>query len=235
MHIAICDDNVADRKQLERLLKRESDKRAQSSGILYTDSFGNADSLLSNPMQYDLFYIDMCKTEGVTGIDVVHSLFGQGVNAPVVLCCSDIDYRTEDLPENVLFLNKPIKVDELSASIDHALTIRSQAEPLIELREDGRTLYVTEPEIYYAVEDGQYMVVTLSEGRSIRVSTTIENLFSQLEWNPNFLSPSTKTILNGRHIEKLGFRKATMIDGTVFKIHKACMEYAEEVFRVYHS
>ena len=28
MHIAICDDNVADRKQLERLLKRESDKRA---------------------------------------------------------------------------------------------------------------------------------------------------------------------------------------------------------------
>lgn len=26
MHIAVCDDNVADRKQLERLLKRESDK-----------------------------------------------------------------------------------------------------------------------------------------------------------------------------------------------------------------
>ena len=66
MHIAVCDDNVADRKQLERLLKRESDKRAASTGIIYTDSFGNSTSLLSNPMQYDAFYIDMCLTEGIT-------------------------------------------------------------------------------------------------------------------------------------------------------------------------
>ena len=55
MHIAVCDDNVADRKQLERLLKRESDKRAASTGIIYTDSFGNSTALLSNPMQYDAF------------------------------------------------------------------------------------------------------------------------------------------------------------------------------------
>ena len=71
MHIAVCDDNVADRKQLERLLKRESDKRAASTGIIYTDSFGNSTALLSNPMQYDAFYIDMCLTEGTTGTDVV--------------------------------------------------------------------------------------------------------------------------------------------------------------------
>ena len=31
MHIAICDDNVADRKQLERLLKRESEKRKSTT------------------------------------------------------------------------------------------------------------------------------------------------------------------------------------------------------------
>ena len=31
MHIAICDDNVADRKHLERLLSRESAKRAGKS------------------------------------------------------------------------------------------------------------------------------------------------------------------------------------------------------------
>ena len=33
MHIAICDDNVADRKQLERLLCRESDKRKADTGV----------------------------------------------------------------------------------------------------------------------------------------------------------------------------------------------------------
>ena len=144
MHIAVCDDNVADRKQLERLLKRESDKRAASTGIIYTDSFGNSTSLLSNPMQYDAFYIDMCLTEGTTGTDVVNSLTAQGVNAPIVLCCSKINYREQTYPDNVIFLDKPIKVAELAQSIDHALEIMSKAVPLIELREDEDTIYVTE-------------------------------------------------------------------------------------------
>lgn len=99
MHIAVCDDNVADRKQLERLLKRESDKRAASTGIIYTDSFGNSTALLSNPMQYDAFYIDMCLTEGTTGTDVVNALTAQGVNAPIILCCSKINYREQTYPE----------------------------------------------------------------------------------------------------------------------------------------
>ena len=91
MHIAVCDDNVADRKQLERLLKRESDKRAASTGIIYTDSFGNSTSLLSNPMQYDAFYIDMCLTEGITGTEVANALIAQGVNC--LLYTSDAAHR----------------------------------------------------------------------------------------------------------------------------------------------
>ena len=125
MHIAICDDNIADRKQLERLLKRESDKRASSTGILYADSFGNADTLLANPMQYDLFLIDMCKTEGTNGLDVLNALSAKGVTATIVMCCSHIDYREYTYPENILFLDKPIKAEELSNCIDHALSIRA--------------------------------------------------------------------------------------------------------------
>ena len=37
MHIAICDDNIADRKQLERLLDRESDRRKGTSGVFFYD------------------------------------------------------------------------------------------------------------------------------------------------------------------------------------------------------
>ena len=33
LHIAICDDNAADRRQLERLLGRESEKRARDTGV----------------------------------------------------------------------------------------------------------------------------------------------------------------------------------------------------------
>ncbi len=230
MHIAICDDNVADRKQLERLLKRESDSRASTTGILYADSFGNSEALLANPMQYDVFYIDMCKTEGIQGADVARALTAHGVNAPIVMCCSDINYRECNLPEHCIFLDKPIKAAELSESIEHALTIRSQAETLIELRDDEATVYVTEPEILYAAEEGRYVIVTLTDGRKLKVFDTVVNLFEQLESHPTLLSPTLKTIINGRYIVKLTFRKATMVDGAVFKIHKDCMAYAEEIY-----
>lgn len=49
MHIAICDDNVADRKQLERLLKRESDKQYGIREPFYIDSYGNAEALMRSP------------------------------------------------------------------------------------------------------------------------------------------------------------------------------------------
>ena len=49
MHIAVMDDNIADRKQLERLLDRESDRRIQTTGNLYIDSFVALESLFIAP------------------------------------------------------------------------------------------------------------------------------------------------------------------------------------------
>ena len=230
MHIAVCDDNVADRHQMERLLKREADRRKESSCNLYTDSFGNCESLLANPMQYDAFYIDMCKTEGITGIDVAKRLISLGVNAPIVMCCSDIDYREHSFPENVIFLEKPIKAQALSESIEHALQIKASADSLIELRTDKETLYVKESDILYASMEKHSTVVFLTSGQKIGIATDISNLFSQIESFPSFLGSSAKVILNCRYIRKLSFNKATMTDGATFKIHHNCMAYAKIQF-----
>lgn len=229
MHIAICDDNVADRKQLERLLKRESDKRATTTGILYADSFGNAAALLANPMQYNVFYIDMCKTDDTNGVEIANALIAKGVHAPIVMCCSDMNYREHSFPDNVIFLDKPIRVNELSDSIDHALEIMSHAESLIELRENTDTIYVTEPDILYAVENGPILTVTLTDGRQINIATSAINFYSQVEHYPAFVAPSFKTVLNCRYIQKLFMRKATMTDGATFAIHKECMPYTKRM------
>lgn len=234
MHIALCDDNVADRKQFERLVKRESDRRAAKDGILFVDSFGNADSLLTNPMQYDVFYIDMCRTPGITGADVVNALSDKGVNAPIVMCCSSVNYREQSFPKNVLFLDKPIKAGELTASIDHALKIMEQAAPLIELRLEKKTHYLTEPDIMYAAERGRMLEVFLQDGRTLTILDNAQNLFSQLEGFPVFFSPGLKVILNGRYIEKLGFGKAVMTDGKSFHVSHSCMPYAKKLYAEFH-
>lgn len=237
MHIAICDDNVADRRQLERLLKRESDRRSADTGILYADAFGNVAALLANPMQYDIFYIDMCNTKGMTGLEIVSMLSQKGVHAPIVMCCSKEDYKTQAFPENVIFLDKPIRTSDLSDSLDHALQIKATAPDMIELREDKATLYVTEDEIIYAIEEGRHVDVTLTDNRHFVANTTCENLFAQIENHPTFFSPNAKSIVNARYIKKLGLgcTALTMEDGTVFKIHRDCRKYAKYAFEEFHG
>ena len=229
MHIAICDDNVADRKQLERLLGRESNKRISTTGNLYIESFGNAGALLNATLTYDAYYIDMCKTEGITGMDLVEKLTQKGIHSPMILCCSDINYREHSFPENVLFLDKPIKVDELSQSIDHALENKRQSPNLIELRDNHHTLYAEEAEILYAVENGSLLECTLTDNRQITISCSAQNFFAQVENHEEFLAPSEKVVLNCRHIAKIGFRKVTMVDGTKFAVHRDCMPYAKKM------
>lgn len=222
MHVAICDDNGADRKQMERLLKRESDKRASTTGVLYVDSFGNVEALLANALMYDVFYVDLCMTPGVSVSDLIEGLAGKGSKAPVVLCCSKINYREQSFPENVFFLDKAIKAAELSESIDKALTIKSEAPSLIELRDETGTIYVTEEEILYATAKGRSILVTLTDGRTHFVRTELYNLYSQ--WatvHDCFLPPTGHFILNCRHVKKLGALSATMTDGKTFLLSRS--------------
>lgn len=233
MHVAICDDNIADRKQTERLLGRESDQRAKITEGLYIDSYGNETSLLSTPMLYDIFYIDMCKTEGITGVDVALKLCALGVRVPIYMCCSDIDYRQSELPENVYFIEKPIKKAELSASLDHAYEIKKNAVPLIELRDEKETYYVVENDILYAVEDGRHMIVTLSDGRKVRIDSTADNLYDQWNHIEAFLAPNLKTIVNARHMDKIGLLHVHMNDGSKFLLNHSLRSLAKLLFEKY--
>lgn len=227
MHVAVCDDNVADRKQMERLLGRESDRRAKITEGLYIDSYGNEKALLANPMQYDIFYIDMCKTEGTTGTQVAEKLCAAGVRVPIYMCCSEIDYRQHTLPENVSFLDKPIKSDMLITSLDHAYEVKQNAVPLIELREEKQTLYVTEADIMYGIAEDKHVAIHLADGHIARIASGIENLYDQWEHYDVFMMPTLKAIINGRFIRKIGVFHVYMKDGTKFPIHGAYKSYAK--------
>lgn len=216
MHIAICDDNIADRKQFERLIKRESDIRAARSGILFADSFGNTQALLHNPRQYDVFYIDMCKTPGVEVPKLIDDLRSQGVVAPIVLCSSEINYRLLSLPDDILFLDKPIRIEELRESLDHVQALLEEAPALIEIREEFDTEYVNAAQILYAAAKGNLVQITLTDGRILECRSSIDSLMYQWEPFETFTSPSPVSIINIAHIKDFGLLKIIMSDGTQF-------------------
>ena len=234
LHAAVCDDNAADRKQLERLLKREADKRLAAGDVLYVDSYGHPDTLLQNPLQYDVFFVDIAHTPGADAVNIVNRLTAAGSSSPVVFCSSSIDYRALPLPSHVLFLDKPIKAAELSQCLDQAGENKKAAVPLIELREEsGHTCYVTEPDILYAITQGRGLKVALKDGRTLMLATTAANFFDQVENYPVFFAPSRHSVLNGRYIQSIRLGRITMPDGTAFRAFGYILRYAENIHKQY--
>ena len=234
MHIALCDDNTADRKQSERLLQRESLGRIPTTGPLYVDSYGSAESLLTKPMQYDVFFLDICRSSE-NAVQVAEKLIQAGVKAPIVLLCSDMDYRNKDLSfapfEQILFLDKPIKTGELKATIDHVLDKVNNAEHTIELRSESRTLYVVEADIMYGIQKGRNVQVFLADGSKINIPSTASNFFSQLNHYPCFMCPTEKTVVNARHIGKVAFHTIVMNNGQKFRTTSSVAKYALHVMK----
>lgn len=203
MHIAICDDNIADRKHLERLLARESDRRKNTNGILYIDSYGNVDALTKSPMIYDLFFIDMTQLPPY-GMETAILLREIGVVAPIVLCTSSIRYEDYAKPPVELFyINKPFKPEELTTIIDKVEAKKKKAAPTIEVRDDLNTYYIYEEDFIYAYPDGYRTKIVLKNGRVIMQLGTLQELIPVLQPFDSFLLLGKKYIVNYNHIEKM--------------------------------
>ena len=217
MHIAICDDNVADRKQLERLLGRESDKRMAVSGVFYTDSFGVGSQLFPKRMSYDLFFIDMVE-DTMSGLDFAIRLCNEGITMPIVLCSSNIDYEAkskelERLPDNILFIKKPILKAELSDVLDKAVLIEQNKEKTIEIRHNTDTYYVKEDELVYIEQDGRYMKVHLKDGKEVSVLDSIFNFYESMSDFTHFATISSKILVNATYVDKNTPFKVTLKNG----------------------
>ena len=105
MHIAVMDDNIADRKQLERLLDRESDRRIQTTGNLYIDSFGALESLFIAPKQYDFFMVDIIITtyNSINTLDRTLSSILTQIKAPKMTVHIIDDNSCEDYDDIIIY------------------------------------------------------------------------------------------------------------------------------------
>lgn len=223
MHVAICDDNVGDRKQLERLLKRESDLRAKTTGVLYIDSFGNAGALLQSPILYDAYFIDMV-SDGQNGAALALKLIEGGTASPIVLCSSLIPYEKEisscgkEIKNPLLYLDKPIIKAELSKAIDFLAEKKSSSLPRIELREEKETRYVTEDEIVHAHANGIYVTVHLNNGDSVNILSSVDNFFAEIGEFEHYYALTNNSMVNINYVKKVTLFKIHLLDGTELKI-----------------
>ncbi|MBE5844604.1 MAG: hypothetical protein E7302_10655 [Butyrivibrio sp.] len=229
MHIAVFDDNIADRKQTERLLKRQSD-RYQNEGKehFYIDSYGNMEALMRFPQMYDIIFIDMQNpvsedSHFKNGFDVAMALFEAGGIKNIVMCSSKHDYEqmaTEaGIHDKMLYLKKAIKVKELEDILTECEIRLGTPEVRLELRGETETIYAVEDDIVFAKTEGMYKVkVYLTENRSITIISDIYNLYEQCTVFKAVCPVSQNAMINVRHVVSESLGSVTMDTGDKVKV-----------------
>lgn len=225
LYIAICDDHVADRKQFERLLGREKDTRLKSGLVLYIDSFGSSDALLNAQIRYDLLLVDITNNltepaeQVVNGMDIAKQLRSLGLNAPIALCSSVIDYTAYGNPPSadIIYLTKPLTQGQLSHLIDVALEKQKKQEPLIELRSQKDTCSVTQKEIIFAQERDHLTEVCLTGAKCFTILGEMKTLIQQLPEPDAFGYCGNDCIVNFAHVEEM--KKNAFVMDTKDVIH----------------
>ncbi len=229
MHIAVYDDNIADRKQMERLLRRQSDRyQKEGKEHFYIDSYGNIEALLRFPQLYDIIFIDMSNEESMTehfknGLDVAKILFEAGGMKNIVMCSSKFNYRElakgEKFYDELQFLDKAIRVSDLEACLTECERRLGDPIPTLELRGETDTIYAREDDIICAQEDGMYKVrVQLTEGREITIISDIVNMYEECEIFDSICPVSQSAIINVNHIKSESFAQVVMDNDETVKV-----------------
>ena len=218
--IALCDTNFADRKQMERLLERESDKRLDSC-VFYMDTYGNKDALLSNPRTYDAYFLDM-PDETYSAYDLAKDIRLKDIVSPIIFCNSTMDYHTcgRELP-NCFFMNKPILVAELSDILDEIIQQKTENYvPTVEVRYMSEVHYLTEKEIVYCESQGhsRIMSIHLQDKTVIKAENFIDNFATELTPLGAFFIANKNTLINARYVDTIGMFHVTLKSGETFKL-----------------
>jgi DNA-binding LytR/AlgR family response regulator len=215
LHVAICDSSPGDRKQTERLIGRESDRRLHTTGVLFSSTFGSIDSIDASPMAYDVYFLDSTEPGG-DSVDIARMLRNKGIQSAVVFCVGSIDYRAcaSDI-SNAYFLDKPITAEALSDLITILVDKKSAASGhRIELRNKDNTVYVTEEEIEYIYAPENRLEVHLYDKRVIPVDIPMDTMCIDLQNYPSLVRAGRNLIINARHIDKITLNRVHLTSGT---------------------
>ena len=219
LSIALFDTNFGERKQMERLLDRESDRRGEPCSI-YTTTFGNKDTLLNTQRIYDAYFLDI-PDDSYSAYDLAKDLRLKDIASPIIFLCSSMNYREcgREL-SNTFFMDKPVLVANLTAMTEELLQQKAENYvPSIEIRDITKTHYLTEREIVYCENSKRTRNITihLQDGSTMFTENDIDNFLSELEPLGQFFMANNHVIVNARYVDKTTFFRVYLKSGKSFK------------------
>ena len=214
MYIAIVADNVADRKQLERLMDRTNDSIKDIIDQLYVDSFGNIESATMAPMKYNLFILDF--TIDHTDYEkMILTLKDHGAPGLVSVCRPDGEkLEIENTYPELWHIDKPIRQEALDLLVTEAYGYtNSHTTAKLEIRTKEETHYIDPKSVYYAKFDGSVNSVLVEDGTIYEHYGDFNDLCETLMLTGEFVVPKKNIIVNKVYIVDSNRLSVTLFNG----------------------
>lgn len=201
MYIGVIADNIADRKQLERLLGRANSALCAETGTLYVEAFGDSQSLLRAPMKYELVIIDITLTKD-HGRSIVEQLKSIHIPGQIAVCHPEgTPFSYQDAIDGLLSMQKPVLTAPLHQMIREAHKYHLQTSvPTIEIRAESETHYVPVEKILYAKSQSHLVDVHLDDGTVLSMLGEIDDFYHWVDNYPEFFFVKKDTVLNQNHV-----------------------------------
>ncbi len=222
MYIAIVADNVADRKQSERLMNRANTALAPSIGTLYVSSFGDESSFLHECMKFDLFIIDYDNDpeRSLSTVSKLKEMCAPGIS--VILKPAEQPFSYETAIKGIYTLDKPIltaPLHKLIIDVYNEVEEKKKQVKLVELRGENGTHYIPKDDIMYIkIDDAKHTVnYHIATGEVIELSGTLSDVDKAVGIYDEFELKLRNVCINTEHIKEENKKSILMSDGECFQ------------------
>ena len=234
IRIAIIDDIKQDYKEIEKRLRAWEQSSSHKLTIKYFSSPLNVlDANESRRFCFDLLFLDIMMPI-MNGLDLIRELQKNNPSILFILTSSDNSYAETGYSVYAFdFLSKPISAERLSSSMERAVNRMSayRTEGFV-YSVGGQTNKIPYSDILFFRGSGNYVHVTLTNGCTVLIRTTLKNVESKCP--DNFVKVNRNTLVNMVHVssfdhEEIHFYRS---DITVTMAKAAYGEVQKAFFRL---
>ena len=232
MRIAICDDETIILDEVSSYIKKYSKLCGKSE--LEVFPFNSASSLLysiDNGALFDIFMLDVYIGDEM-GTELAREIRRKGIESPIVFLTTSIEHAPESLETGTLrYLINPLEPEKFYEAIDTAcLQAEKLQSKLIRFKTENGIESINANNIMYSEAHDHYQYIKLDNGQTIKVRTTVSELYALLAKNDGFFRLGSAYIINLRNIKNLTSSAILLYDNTTISIPRGKHAELKKVF-----
>ncbi len=230
--IALCDD---EQKILDEVLqyinKYAESKNIQSLEVFPFDSASSLKNALDDEKSFDIFVLDVYIGKEM-GTALAKNIRERGIESPIIFLTTSVEHAPQGYETGTLrYLIKPLEPEKFYEAIDAAcLQAEKLQSKLIRFKTENGIESINANNIMYSEAHDHYQYIKLDNGQTIKVRTTVSELYALLAKNDGFFRLGSAYIINLRNIKNLTSSAILLYDNTTIPIPRGKHAELKKVF-----